>query len=85
MRAPASEDHDRIAHFEALVDEGLRSGISDRTMQQVLEEARRLTGCAVIDGTTVPASLDDGALEVDRVMPAMEALPLRPSGGRGPG
>ena len=32
---------DKIAAMQKLIDEGLASGVSDQTMDQILEEARR--------------------------------------------
>ena len=40
------EDQDRkdkIAHIQALVSEGLESGVSDKSMDEILKEARKRT------------------------------------------
>ena len=41
------ERAEKIANFQRLVDEGRASGISDRTMQDILAEGRRRAG---VDG-----------------------------------
>ena len=41
------ERAEKIAYFQRLVDEGRASGISDRTMQDILAEGRRRAG---VDG-----------------------------------
>lgn len=40
------ERRDKIAQFQALIDEGLESGVSSRTMQDVLGEARERAAAA---------------------------------------
>jgi len=35
------EDQDSLAEFDRLVQEGIDSGISDRTMAEILEDARQ--------------------------------------------
>ena len=36
--------HEKIAQFQKLIDEGLKSGISSRSMEDLLKEARSLAG-----------------------------------------
>jgi antitoxin ParD1/3/4 len=43
------ERHDSIARIQRAIDEGIRSGISTRTMDEVLDEARRRAGVAPAD------------------------------------
>lgn len=40
----------KIAEFQRLIDEGLESGVSTRTVQDLLIEARRRAGTAGNDG-----------------------------------
>lgn len=35
---------EKIAHIQALVDEGLASGVSDKSVLDILKEARKRTG-----------------------------------------
>ena len=36
------EKKEKIAQFQALIDEGLKSGVSSRSMEDLLKEARKL-------------------------------------------
>lgn len=40
---------DKIAHMQRLVEEGLSSGVSSRTMDDILVEARKKAGGPVED------------------------------------
>lgn len=44
------ERQQRITEFQRLIDEGLASGVSARTMKDLLAEARRRAGTAGDDG-----------------------------------